>query len=75
MLKLIRQQLLKVPSIKRAVEDYRKRMKEQKRAERWAYLIHECQLYHSRRGQALADRLHRHHDTTVRRGRTNQRSC
>ena len=68
MLARIRKQLLKLDSIKRLVADYRKRMKEQKRAERWAYLIHECQLYHSHRGQALADRLHRHHDTTVRRG-------
>ena len=57
MLERLRKQLLKLDSIKRLVTDYRKRMKEQKRAERWAYLIHECQLYHSHRGQALEGHL------------------
>ena len=39
MLALLRRQLLKVPSIKRAVEDYKARKKEIQRKERWARLM------------------------------------
>ena len=39
MLEHLRKQLLKVPSIKRAVEDYKARKKEAQRKEHWAKLM------------------------------------